>query len=164
MATEKLSKGLGTEVSIRKVSISLFNSLNMEGTMVRDQKKDTLLYAGNLKVRITDWFFLKDTAVLKYVGLENAVIKLNRKDSVWNTAFLIDYFSSPAPAKKKGGGLLLNLKKIDLRNVRFIKDDLWIGERMDIMLGNLVLDAEQIDFRNPNLNNFRQFIFLKGTF
>lgn len=146
MATEKLSKGLGTEVSIRKVSLSLFNSLNMEGTMVRDQKKDTLLYAGNLKVRITDWFFLKDSAVLKYIGLENAVIKLNRKDSVWNTAYLVDYFSSPTPSKKKGGGLVLNLKKIDLKNVRFTKNDLWVGERMDIILGSLVLDAENIDF------------------
>lgn len=121
--------------------------MNMEGTMVRDKQKDTLLYAGQLKVRITDWFFLKDKAVLKYVGLENAVIKLNRKDPVWNFGFLVDFFSSPNSTKKKSGGLDLNLKKIDLKNVRFLKNDLWAGERMDITLVSLSLDAENIDLK-----------------
>lgn len=150
MATEKLSKELGAEVSIRRVNISLFNSLNMEGTLVRDRQKDTLLYAGALKVRITDWFFLKDKAVLKYIGLENAVIKLQRKDSVWNMAFIEDYFSSPSPPEKKSRGIELNLKKIDLKNVHFTKTDLWAGERMEIAVGSLLADAENVDLRKKN--------------
>src|SRR6202000_560889 len=40
MATDKLSKALGTEVRIKKVSLSLFNKLNMEGTLVKDKQKD----------------------------------------------------------------------------------------------------------------------------
>lgn len=146
IATQRLSRALGTEVSVKNVSFSLFNRLNMEGTMVRDQQKDTLLYAGKLKVRITDWFFLKEKAVLKYAGLEDAVIKLQRKDSVWNHAFILDYFSSPQP-KKQSGGLELNLKTIELRNVRILKNDLWIGERMDISMSNLLLDAENVDLK-----------------
>ncbi len=146
MATKRLSKTLGTEVSIKKVSFSLFNRLNMDTTMVRDKHNDTLLYAGQLKVRITDWFFLKDTAVLKYVGLEDAVIKLQRKDATWNYQFIIDSLASPSPANKNsGGGLALNLKKIDLKNVRFIKNDLWGGERMEAGAGSLLLDADRID-------------------
>ncbi len=140
--------------------------MNMEGTMVRDKQKDTLLYAGQLKVRITDWFFLKDKAVLKYIGLENAVIKLNRKDSVWNVGFIVDYFDSPTPSKKKGG-LDLNLKKVDLRNVRFVKNDLWVGERMDITVGSLLLDAENIDlkkniFEINSLELEKPFIEIQG--
>ncbi|MES2005033.1 MAG: hypothetical protein V4450_10960 [Bacteroidota bacterium] len=167
MATDKLSKALGTEVSIQHVSISLFNSLNMEGTMVRDKQKDTLLYAGNLKVRITDWFFLRDKAVLKYAGLENAVIKLQRKDSVWNFAHIAEYFASPTPSKKDSGGLELNLKKVDLRNVHFIKNDLWAGERMDITVTSLLLDAENIDFSKKifditTLNLEKPFVEIQG--
>lgn len=146
MATTRLSRALGTEVSVKNVSFSLFNRFNLEGTMVRDKQKDTLLYAGQLKVRITDWFFVKDKAVLQFAGLEDAVIKLKRKDSVWNYGFIVDYFASPTPSKKKNG-FELNLKKIDLKNVRFLKNDLWAGERMDITLGSLVLNADNIDFK-----------------
>ena len=146
MATKRLSKTLGTEVSIKKVSFSFFNRLNMDTMLVRDLHKDTILYAGQLKVRITDWFFLKDTAVLKYVGLEDAVVKLQRSDSNWNYQFIIDSLASPSPAKKKeGGGLALNLKKVDLKNLRLIKNDLWRGERMEARVGSLVLDADKID-------------------
>ena len=63
MATSRLSKTLGAEVSVKNVSFSFFNRLNLEGTLVRDKQKDTILYAGQVKVRITDWFFLKDKAV-----------------------------------------------------------------------------------------------------
>jgi hypothetical protein len=144
VATHRLSKALGTEVSVKKVSFALFNQLNMEGTLIRDRKHDTVLYAGQLKVRITDWFFLKDKADLKFVGLEDAIVKMNRRDSVWNYQFIVDYFRSPAP-KKQSGGIQLNLKKLDLKNVHFIQDDLWGGERMDIYTGSLLMDAENID-------------------
>lgn len=145
IATHKLSKALGTEVSVKNVSFSLFNRFNLEGTLVRDKQKDTLLYAGQLKLRITDWFFLKEKVVVHFAGLEDAVIKLQRKDSTWNFGFIADYFASPAPSKKEGG-LDLNLKKIDLKNVHFLKNDLWVGERMDVHAGSLVIDADNIDF------------------
>lgn len=69
--------------------------MNLDGLMVEDRAKDTLLYAGTARLNITDWFFLKEKAVIKYVGLDNSVVNMNRKDSVWNYQFLIDYFISP---------------------------------------------------------------------
>ena len=47
--------------------------------MVEDRKQDTLLYAGQAKVNITDWFFLQTNTDLKYIGLENAMINMHRK-------------------------------------------------------------------------------------
>ena len=67
--TKRLSKDLNTEVRIRHVSFAFFNRMNLEGTLVRDRSKDTLLYANNIKVRVTDWFFLQDTLVLKLLDL-----------------------------------------------------------------------------------------------
>jgi hypothetical protein len=162
IVTKDLSKSLGTEVSIRKIKIELFNSLNMEGTLIRDKQRDTLLYARQLKVRITDWFFLKDKADLKYIGLEDATVKMTRRDSVWNYQFLVDYFRTP-PSKKKSGGIVLNLKKLDLKNVHFIKNDLWAGERMDVNVTSMLLDAENIDLpRNEYVIN--QITLEKPTF
>jgi hypothetical protein len=148
IATNRLSKSLGTEVSVKNVSFSFFNRLNMEGVLVKDKQKDTILYAGEFKVRITDWFFLKEKAVLKYAGLENAIVKMQRtKDSTWNYDFILDYFASPAPTKKSAKAIDLNLKKVDFKNVRFIKNDLWAGESMEVFVRSLLLDAETIDFK-----------------
>jgi hypothetical protein len=146
IVTEKLSKELGTEVKIRNVSLSFFNSFNMEGILIRDKQKDTLVYAGALKVRITDWFFLKDKNELKYIGLEDATIKLRRKDSVWNYQFLIDHFASSSPRKKSNSTIDLDLKKIDLKNVTLVKTDLWRGERINAKVASLILDADNINF------------------
>lgn len=119
----------------------------MEGLLVRDRSKDTLLYAGNLKVRITDWFFLKDKAVLRFVGLEDAIIKINRKDSTWNYQYIVDHFSSPSTDQKKGGGLDLDLKKVDLKNIRLVKNDRWAGEKMTVEMQSMVLNASKVDLK-----------------
>jgi hypothetical protein len=92
-SAKKLSAALGTTVEVKHVKFSFLNSADIEGVFVGDKRKDTLLYAGQLKVRITDWFIFKDKADLKFIALEDAVIKLHRTDSIWNYQFLVDYFS-----------------------------------------------------------------------
>ncbi len=151
-ATVRLSKDLNTQVTIGHVSFSFFDKMNLEKTLVRDKQHDTLLYAGALKVRITDWFFFKDTAVLSYVGLEDAVIKLQRKDTVWNYQFLADYFSSPKKQKDTTPGLQLNLKTVDLKNVLLVQNDLWHGQRLTVKVGSLLLNANSIDFNKMALD------------
>ncbi|UAY56780.1 translocation/assembly module TamB domain-containing protein [Arachidicoccus terrestris] len=147
--TARLSKDLHTEVSIRHVSFTLFNRMDLDDILIKDQKKDTLLAAGALKVRISDWFFLKNNIELKYIGLEDATFYQNRSDSVWNFQFLIDYFSSPKKdtASRHIG---LDLKKIDFKNVRYFKQDRWRGENMDVYVGRLLLDADKIDLDKLN--------------
>ncbi|HWJ25988.1 MAG TPA: hypothetical protein VNS32_05565, partial [Flavisolibacter sp.] len=146
--TARLSKDLRTKISIKHISIGFFNKLEMNGFLLEDQKNDTLLYAGDLRVRITDWFFLQDKAVLKYVGLSDAVIKTNRKDSVWNYAFLDEYFESSSSdtttKEKKPSGIQFDLKTIEMNNVHFINRDAWAGSDMEVMLGKLNLQAEEI--------------------
>jgi hypothetical protein len=143
-ASARLSKGLGTRVEIRHVDFSLFNKMSMQGTYIEDHNRDTLLYAGNVSVRITDWFFLKDNATLEYIGLENAIINLHRTDSVWNYQFLIDYFSGP-PSSDKKKGILLQLQKLELNNIHLLKRDGWRGEDMALYLRSLNLDAKEIN-------------------
>ncbi|MDZ4794369.1 MAG: hypothetical protein SGI83_08850 [Bacteroidota bacterium] len=143
--TKRLSRDLQTKVSIQHVDFSLFNNMHLHGVLVEDRKGDTLLYAGDLKVRITDWFFFKKEAELKYIGLENAIIKFQRTDSVWRQQFIFDYFASPSTGtKKKKAGILFNLKNVELKNVTFIKKDAWLGEDMTIQVGGMNLDADKL--------------------
>ena len=92
--TKRLSGDLQTHISIEKVRIHFFDKMDLDNVFIEDQKKDTLLFAGMVQVRITDWFFLKDKAVLEYIGLSNAIVNFNRTDSVWNYNFLGKYFAS----------------------------------------------------------------------
>jgi hypothetical protein len=154
--TSRLSKDLQTKISIKRVDLNLFNfnRMDLEGVLMEDQKHDTLLYAGKFEVRITDWFFFKDKAVLKYVGLENATIQLNRTDSVWNYAFLEKYFSSSKTdtTTKKKSGIAFDLKKVVMKNVSFIKKDVWLGEDMNVKVGGLDMDAKEITISNKNID------------
>lgn len=152
--TKKFSRELNTKISIKRVDFSLFNRMYFEGVMVEDQKKDTLLYAGNIKVRITDWFFFKNKIELKYIGLEDALIHFHRTDSVWNHQFLFDYFSSPSPGKKTddSSGVELNLKKAELKNIRFVQTDKWLGHDQEVRIGKLNLDARNINFKTRQVD------------
>lgn len=143
---KRLSRDLHTKVSVKHVDFSLFNRMHLEGLMLEDRKGDTLLYAGDLKLRITDWFFFKKNVELKYIGLDNALFKFQRADSVWSQQFLFDFFSSPSPGTKKKGGMQLNLKKVEMNNVTFLQKDKWKGHDMTVQIGSLKLDAREINF------------------
>ena len=150
--TAKLSKNLHTEVRIKHVSLSLFDKINLEGTLVRDHHHDTLLYAGAVKVRITDWFFVTKNLTVRYAGLEDAVINLHRKDSVWNYQFIADYFSSSDPSSTKDTAtsspskpIRFGLEKVDLKNVNFIQNDEWRGQKMQIQVGSLLMQADSVN-------------------
>ncbi len=150
--TNRLSKDLNTTVSIRHVDFALFNKMLLEGTLVLDHQKDTLLYAGSAKVNITDWFFFKDNITLKYIGLEDAYINLNRKDSVWNYQFLEDYFSSPSKGiSDTSKAIELNINSVYLKNVRIDQRDEWKGVNMLVSLGLLDLKAELVDTKNKKI-------------
>lgn len=150
-ASARLSKSLGTHVSIKHVDFSFFNKMQLEGAFIEDKNKDTLLYAGKIKVNITDWFFLRDSAVLKYIGLEDATIRLQRTDSVWNFQFLVDYFSGP-PSSTKKEGIDLRLQKIEFKNIHFLKKDGWRGEDMGLYLASLTVDAREINLKKKLLD------------
>ncbi|MEI7736754.1 MAG: hypothetical protein WCI49_14905, partial [Ferruginibacter sp.] len=143
--TATLSDQLHTTVAIKHVDFSLFNKMLIEGVLVKDLKKDTLLYAGTAKVNITDWFFIKDKATLKYLGLKNTVINLNRSDSTWNYGFLVDYFSSPKSAKApQKNDFEFDFKKIELENFRFNQIDQWIGRDIKVSAGKMQLEADSM--------------------
>ena len=145
--TGVLSNKLHTRVEIKHVDFSLFNKMQIEGIMVEDLKKDTLLYAGTAKVNITDWFFLKDKATLQYLSLKNTVINLSRTDSVWNYQFLADYFSSPKKSTASADkGLEFDFKQLELENIRFNKKDQWIGQDMSVAVTKAAIEADSIDF------------------
>ena len=150
-AAEILAGKLKTTVSVQHVRIDLLNHVLVQGLYIEDKEGDTLLYAGEARVRITDWFILrKDKPVLRYIGLHNTYAHLYRtaKSDKWNYQFIIDAFDTGVrDTTKKQNEFELDLEKVDLQNVRFHMDDSWVGSDFDIDLGSLQLDADEIDLK-----------------
>jgi TamB, inner membrane protein subunit of TAM complex len=160
--TAKLSRDLHTQIDIRHVDFSLFNKMRLEGVLAKDLHKDTLLYAGEVGLRVTDWFFFKDTVVLQYLNLKDATIRFDRKDSIWNYQFLIDYFGgSSNPDKKSALDLLLT--KAELSNVSILQRDEWKGEDLSLHIKSMSLDAEIVDF-SKKLAVIRNWEFIEPQF
>jgi hypothetical protein len=101
-----------------------------------------------VQVNITDWFFAKDSADLKYIRLKNVYANLCRTDSVWNYQFLVDFFGS-GPKKKDTAttGIALHLKVVDLENIHIRQSDKWRGKYIVAGVGKLHLEANQISFK-----------------
>ncbi len=150
-----MSEKLKTRVEVANLRLGLLNKLLIQGVYIEGQSKDTLLYAGEIQVRITDWFIFKDKPVIHYIGLKNAYAHLyrNADSKVWNFEFIEDAFSTPKKSQtSESKPIEIDLKKIEFENVRFHMDDHWIGEDMDYDIGYMLVDADGIDFNKKELN------------
>ncbi len=155
-AAETLSKKLKTKVEIAHVRIDFLNHIDLQGLYIEGQAHDTLLYAGDAEVRITDWFLFKKKPVIHYIGLKNSYIHLYRtatSDS-WNSDFIADAFNTPTTKKDTAAGkpLDLDLKKVELEQVRFHMDDKWIGQDLDFDVGGLSIDANALNVNKKLLD------------
>ncbi|NIG53967.1 translocation/assembly module TamB domain-containing protein [Chitinophaga sp. Cy-1792] len=153
--TSRLSEQLHTKVEVRHVNIRLFNSLDLEGAFIEDHNKDTLLYAGRLQLRITDWFFFQDKPVIKFIGLDSAQVNLlrPRNDSVWNYEFIADAFGGgKSTSSGHSGNISLDLKKLDLRDIRINQVDKWVGEDMYGHAKRIYIDAKNLDLQKHNID------------
>ncbi len=146
---DMLSKKLKTKVSIDHIRLDFFSHILLQGLYVEDQSHDTLLYAGEAQVRINDFIFTKNKPVLHYFGLKNTYVHLYRTAlaNSWNSDFIADAFSTKASPEdtisKKP--FELDLKKIELENIRFHMDDKWIGQDLDFDIGGFVINTKGLD-------------------
>ena len=153
-----LSEKLHTRVTVKKVDFRFFNKILLEGLMIEDRKKDTLLYAGVAKANLNDWFFFRDKISLENVGLDDAIVNMKRTDSVWNYQFLLDYFASPKKKKTGGTDVVIDLRELHFNKIKFNKIDGWIGQdmivnlsRMDVVMNVFDILHKKIFIKNVSL-------------
>src|SRR4029079_12697411 len=124
-----LQKKWNTGVSIGKIDYALPNWLRLEKVLILDRQKDTLLYAGDLYVRIKLLKLLSNKVDITTIDLKNASFNLRREpaDAALNLQFILDSFASPAPEKKSNDSasktMQLSVKQLTLDHVRFSLKD-----------------------------------------
>lgn len=143
----QMSQSLGTEFKLEGLSFSLLNRVDIKNVLIRDQQKDTLLFAQTLKLRLSDIIFSSKAPTLGYIGLEKAKIYLHRKSPVWNYQFIVDHFKSNDTSKSSNQDF--DLKKIDFTNIQFIQDDEWIGSTTQFEAKHLIANFN--DFKGKKI-------------
>ncbi|MFT5780100.1 MAG: hypothetical protein ACI837_003061, partial [Crocinitomicaceae bacterium] len=121
-AASYLSKELNTTVKIDRVSIIFFDEVALDGVLILDEAKDTLLSVETLfatldEMRLSDNYFK-----IGKVRLDDGYVHL-KKDTTGrlNLAFIQEYFASTKKKEKKN--IEFAITTVSLNDTRFIYDD-----------------------------------------
>lgn len=124
-ATKYLSKELNTTLRIDRVSIIFFHKVALDGVFVLDKQKDTLASINTVYVTLKSFSQAKNLVALDEVNLEGGLVKVSRAKETgdYNYGFIVDYFSSDKPKKKKTEPMNVTLDNIRLTKVNIHYDD-----------------------------------------
>ncbi|MEO7767444.1 MAG: translocation/assembly module TamB, partial [Ferruginibacter sp.] len=125
-----LENKIHTKVQIAKLSLDFPKRLVLKGVYLEDQKKDTLLYGGELKVDIALLKLINSKVEINAIELKdiNANIARRGSDTMFNYQYIIDAFVSAPKSntpKDTTAGMQVSVDKIMLNNITAtFKDDL----------------------------------------
>ncbi len=156
-AANYLSKELHTKVEVKSLYIKPFKSLVLEGFLIEDLQKDTLLITPKLIVDINYFSPLKERKIsLNNIELDNGKFYLKRlKDSSSNLAFIINYFNSGVKDTTKRKPFDLNFDKVIIRNFTFKYKDFLAKDTIlplvnfkDVLVQHLNINLQNLDVKN----------------
>ncbi len=124
-ATEYLSEMLETTVQIERVSITFIDKAFIDGVLILDQHRDTLLYAQELVVRISDFDLSKTKIELDKVRLTAATVKLvkYKEEDKFNFQFIIDAFKQEKDTLKDPAEFAIHIANVEFVDSRFVFDN-----------------------------------------
>ncbi len=150
-ATSFISNKTHTRVDLKRISISFPKSVVIEGLYLEDIEKDTLLYAGEIKVNIAFKDLFNHKIHISSLVLEEVKLNLNRieTDSLFNFNFLLTAFSDTVKQKKvepeKKSKWTFSVDNVSMKKIRLHYDDEYGGTNITIDLKHLKLEIDQID-------------------
>jgi len=149
--TSYVSNKTHTKVEIKNISISFPKSVVIKGLFLDDLQKDTLIYAGEVKINIAFKDLFSNRIDINNFALQNVNLSLNRiaTDSLFNYNFLLTAFSNGTNQKKvepqTKSKWTFGIDKVSLKNIRLHYDDEYGGMKVAAVLGNIEFNMDAID-------------------
>ena len=144
-----ISKKTNTEFLIGSIDYSLPTWVELDGVLMRDQNKDTLLFGSRIKADIAMLGLLKGKYQIDKILLDNMYVNLTKKetDSVFNYQFVIDAFKSKSESVTQAdtATIDLSLKELVLKNVRFNMLDDATGSFTRLKVKDMTLQLNNLD-------------------
>ncbi|WP_118972802.1 translocation/assembly module TamB domain-containing protein [Taibaiella koreensis] len=156
-AVKYLRNKLKTELVITKLDYSIPDKFLLEGVLLKDRRKDTLLSVAKLQVNMDMLALLKGKVAVDDILLEgvNAHVYRPLPDTVFNYNFIIEAFAGNDTAKQPEAAkdtaaskpLDIDIAKVVLKDIRLRYDDATGGTYFSMNLGGLTLRPKKIDLQ-----------------
>lgn len=149
IATSYISQKVQSRVEIGNIGISFPKYIVIKSLLVEDQQKDTLLYAGKLKVDYQWKDFFNQRINLNDLVLQDVDAHVYNRDSVFNYEFLIDAFADTTQLVRdttSSAPWLLYAGNIRLENIRLRYEDIPHELQASLLLNYLDVESLQMDF------------------
>lgn len=116
-----LSEKLKTEVQVGSVDFELFRTFVINDVFVRDLHKDTLVYAGQLKLSVKNFNINKNVFNLKSIEVVNTRFNLvqYKNEHDLNFQFIVDAFDNGDTSHTKSKPMYVWCHNFELKNVDF---------------------------------------------
>jgi len=146
-----LSRKLKVPVRIGHLDITFFRSVTLKDIYIPDAKKDTLLAAGEVHVRLRMLGLLHNSLDIQEIDLKDITANILRRsptDTTFNYQFIIDAFTSPHPGPPdttKSTPFQIGMNTLVLDNIRFLYADTLTGNTASINIGHSKTDMRTLD-------------------
>lgn len=159
-AVETVEKQFGIKTKIEGIYIRPPKTVSIDGMYVQDDKKDTLLYVGKLRINTGLFGLFHKNIHIESLYLDNLTAKIDRQanDSSFNFQFIIDAFtgksSEPQPGENQWK---IDANAIELHDISFTMDDDYGGIYLDAKLSSGDIDIDQMNLKNKEIafNNIK---------
>ncbi len=135
-----LGNKLKTKVEIKRLDIEFPKMLVLQGVLIEDQKKDTLIAGNQLKVDIDMFKLLSKEIQINEINLNGITAKVKRQlpDTIFNYQFIVDAFSSPkdTTVKTDTSAMKMAIEKIIVDKTRLVYLDVVTGNDVDVYLNH----------------------------
>ncbi len=165
--TEKINKKYGTNIYVDKVEVTVFGGVQLKKVFIKDEKKDTLIYAKRILTSILDTKKLLDGNLI-FGNITADALTVNIKTYKGNTDTNLDKFIDAFDDGKPGTGkFLMTSNKMTLKKCRFREIDYNREVPLDVDFSSI--NAEVSDFKiiGPNVYtdiNSMSFLDHRGVF
>lgn len=146
-----LQNKIKTKVAIGKLSLDFPKRLVLENVYFEDQKKDTLLYGGKLRVDISLFKLLSNEVNIQYLELDDMRANIYRvnPDTSFNYEYIVNAFATeqtkPATPADTTNPMKFNIGKIVLNRITATFKDDETGSDVYFYLGNFQTSIKTFD-------------------
>jgi hypothetical protein len=165
--TESINKDYKTDINVEEVEINIFGGVQLKKVLIKDEKKDTLVYAKRIITNILDTRkLLNGKLIFSNMIADNLTLNVKTYKGQKDTN-LDKFVAAFDDGKPSSGKFLMTSNKITLKNCRFREIDYNREVPLDVDFTKLNAVLNDFKVQGPNVyTNIDEMSFLdhRGLF